>query len=288
MARYLAQLTAKRRKNCHAARHDGCLRAGMRNTVVCLLSAAMAIGCGGSTIDPAGTGGAGAASGGSGGAAASGGTSGFGGAGGAGALGGSGAVAGSGGSACSDFHDETSPSQGITIRLINNRPTPIFFGDPYAGCGPVPHYALSGPNGPVQLYAGGCGNTCQALQEHPDYCAGACMIPPVLQIMPGGYYDAGWTGMAFESANMPLSCYFDQSFAPASCDRRIVAPGGNYVVTAQAFPELICDALGMCSCEPDPSGACEIPYGANPSGTPIEGKASFEMPSATMVQISFE
>jgi hypothetical protein len=265
----------------------------MRNTIVCLLTASMAMGCGGSTLDPAGSG-ASAGTGASGGDSGAGGGSGAGGSGGAaasagtGGFGGEGAMGGTGGAQCSDFADETPPPEGVTIRLVNKRATPIYLGDSFAGCGPLQHYSLDGPMGSVQLRAGGCGNTCAALQEHPDYCAGACMIPPVVAIHPGGSFYASWAGTTFEAANMPASCYFDPGFAPTTCDRQIVAPIGWYVASARAWTQLSCDDYGFCSCEPDPSGSCEIPFGANPSGMPIDGKATFEMPSASLVQITFE
>jgi hypothetical protein len=263
----------------------------MRNTVVALMSAALMVGCGGSTIEPAGSGGAAGASGaggGTGGAAASGGAAGYGGHGATGGSGAMGGSAGTGGMSCHDFEDESAPPQGVTIRLVNKRPTPIYLGDPQANCGPVPPYTLNGPTGPVRMFAGGCGNTCEALQQHPDYCAGACMIPPVVVINPGGYYDAGWAGMTFVSTNMPTACYYDKQYAPPTCDRRLVAPAGSYDALARAWTELVCLDVGICSCEPGPTGSCEIPYYANPSGTQIETQAAFEMPSASLVTLTFE
>ncbi len=253
---------------------------------VVFVSAALSVACGGTSIESDATGGAGGVAGASG--NGGGGSSGMGGGAGVGGAAGIGGGAGSGGSSCDDFLDETPTTKGVTLRLVNKRTTPIYLGDVNNSCGPLPNYALQGPNGPVPQFASGCGNTCQMLQDHPMYCAGACMIPPVIRIEPGGSFDAAWSGMTFEAVDMPKICYFDQGFAPETCDRSIVAPPGLYGATTQAWTDIVCNDVAMCSCTPGPTGSCEIPYGANPSGTPLDAKASFEMPSTSLVLLTFE
>jgi hypothetical protein len=87
---------------------------------------------------------------------------------------------------------------------------------------------------------------------------------------------------------MPLGCYFDQSFAPATCDQQIIAPAGPYVASARAGTDLVCLDVGVCSCTPDASGSCEIPYGGSIAGELIDAKATFDFPTASLVTVTFQ
>ncbi len=237
--------------------------------------AALAVGCGGSSTSDGNTGGNGAAAG-TGGSGASAGT------------GGSGATAGSGGSvSCDDFQDESSAGT-VTLRLTNARPTAIYLGGGN-GCGPAQLYTLEGPAGPVAMYANGCGNTCEMLQHQGDYCAGggACQMPSVVMIAPGGHYDATWTALDFVTENMPLSCYFEPQYAPPTCSRRIAAEAGTYTVSSTAMTELDCLDVGICPCIPDASGSCEIPYSGTPTGTAVVAASSFVLKGTQTVEVEF-
>jgi hypothetical protein len=245
-----------------------------------LVSASLAAACGGSTSQDSSTGGSG------GGGAVAGGGMGGGGAVAGGGTGGGGAVAGggSGGTpSCESFADETPPGA-ITVRLKNTKPYPIYVGGG-TDCGGKPLFTLSDAGGPVQMFAGGCGNTCEKLQKHGDWCPDACMIPPVVMIQPGGHYDDVWSGTTFEELKMPKSCYFEPEFAGASCSRRIVAPAGAYAALAVGGTAVTCLDVGICSCKPDANGACEIMYGGDVSGDPVPGKVAFQLPGASLVVI---
>jgi hypothetical protein len=257
----------------------------MRTTTIgALLLLGSLTACGGSsTSDPGASGGAG----GSGGSGASGGSSGSGGsAGTAGTTGGSAGVGGTGGQSCEDFLDQIPPPEGVTLRLVNATNQPIYLGGEN-NCGPNDLFQLQGPNGAIRLRAGGCGHTCEALQQHGDWCADACMLPPVVLIAPGGHYDTSWSGTTFEPFDMPESCYFEPQFAPPTCDRQLIAPAGDYLATSQAFGELLCTDVGICPCIPGPTGSCEIQYGATPTGESIAGKASFAFPSESLIELTF-
>jgi hypothetical protein len=182
--------------------------------------------------------------------------------------------------------DQIPPPQVFTLRLVNGRPEAIYLGGGN-DCGPNDLVQLHGPNGPIRFRAGGCGHTCEALQQHGDWCADACMIPPVIVIEPGGHYDTSWNGTTFEAFEMPESCYFEPEFAPATCDRQLIAPAGDYTATAEAFSALACTDVGICPCQAGPSGSCEIPYGATPAGDPIATKTTFLFPSESLVEITF-
>jgi hypothetical protein len=251
-----------------------------------LLLALGLVGCGGeSTRDPAATGGSSA-----GGSSGSGGVS-TGGSGGnlSGGTGGiaTGGTAGTGGVSCSEFLDETPPPNLLTIRVTNAKTVPIYMGSDI-NCGPYQLYEIVGPNGQLELHPGGCGFTCQGLQQHGDECPDACMVPPLIYIAPGGSYDQYWNLVAFEQAFMPTECYFEPEFAYDSCMQQIVPPAGEYTAIVQASTEFTCLDIGTCSCTPDASGSCEIPYGGQPTGEILSANAAFQHPSAGMVEITIQ
>ncbi len=241
---------------------------------VALLS--LSTGCGGSsTKDSPGTGAVG-------GAAGSGGSGGSSGSGGSGAYGASG---GSGGDTCADYADEA-PQTGVTFMLRNKRTTPIYLGGE-SNCGPAQLFTVDGESGSVQLQAGGCGNTCEALQQHGDFCTGACLLPPVIRIDPGGSYATNWDGTSYESRNMPTSCYVDLNTAASSCDQRIIVADGSYTATVGAATDIVCNDVGICDCSSDENGSCEIQSAAL-DGIPIEAKATLSWPSASVIDVVFE
>lgn len=240
--------------------------------LIALLCAGASLACGGSTSQDSSTGG----SPGTGGAS-----------GGAGGVGGSaGSSGGSAGASCDDFADETPPGA-ITFRYQNATSVPIYLGGS-GTCYPVPLYELAGPHGPVPVQAGECGHTCQALQTHGNYCTDACMLPPVVMIIPGGHYEESWSGATHQPAEMPPACYFEPEFAPKTCDRRLVAPEGSYAVAVHAGTELTCLDVGICGCQPDAKGSCKIPHGGSSDAKPLTAKASFTMPGASVVVVTFE
>lgn len=244
--------------------------------LIAALVSTVTLACGGSTSQDSSTGGS-AGSGGS-----TGGTAGTG-----GATGGTAGISGgTGGASCDGYEDETPPGS-VTLRYQNATGAPIYLGGGNT-CDPTPLFDLDGPDGPVQLMASGCGHTCEALQSHGNYCAGACMMPPVIMIAPGGHYDETWLGTVYELETMPEKCYFEPDFAPTSCDRRVIAPKGSYAAVVQAGSTLSCYDSSTCSCTPDASGSCQIPYGGTPDGKQLAAKASFEMPGASLVTITFQ
>jgi len=174
------------------------------------------------------------------------------------------------------------------VRVQNNRSTPIYLGDPNAGCGPTPVFALSDASGtPVEQYPGGCGNTCEQLQHQGDYCTGACMMPILVRINPAGSYDSNWAGTVFEARDMPLACYFDQSFTPQTCDQRLVAETGSYTVKVEAYADASCN-VGSCDCTPDANGSCEVSSGGQPTGAALGSQAQISFPNDSLVEVVFQ
>jgi len=246
-----------------------------RRLLIAAFLSAATFACGGSTLQDSSTDGSAGSGGSTGGSAGAGGS-----------TGGAAGSGGTGGAACDGYEDQTPPGS-VTLRYQNKTSGPIYLGGGNT-CDPTPLFELNGPEGPVQLIAGGCGHTCEALQTHGNYCAGACMMPPVIFIAPGGHYEEKWSGSVFVSEAMPKECHFEPEFAPPTCDRRVIAPKGSYAAMVQAGVTLTCYDSSTCSCTPDASGSCQIPYGGTPDGTKVAAKASFEMPGASLVTITFQ
>ncbi|MFO0568405.1 MAG: hypothetical protein U0263_22275 [Polyangiaceae bacterium] len=241
----------------------------------------LAIGCGGSTDQEASTGGAAGApaGGGTGGVGAAGGT------GGSGAVGGAGATGGTGGASCDAYLDQS--GQMVTVRIRNQTAGPVFLGGPN-DCSQSLPFSLNDPAGaPVSLFAGGCGNTCEALQQHANYCTGACMQPLMIRIEAGGYFDTSWSGTVFEQAFMPTDCYVDLNTAMDSCEQRLAAPAGSYAFTSSANTAADCGGQ-TCTCTPSAAGSCEISGGAQLAGSTLTATAKLDHPGASLVEIAIK
>ncbi|MCC6216747.1 MAG: hypothetical protein IT376_17945 [Polyangiaceae bacterium] len=238
---------------------------------------ALPLACGGSTTDP-GLGGTG----GSAGASGAGGSSGTGGASGAGGS------SGTGGVDCGAYADETPPTT-ATVRLVNARSAPIYLGGG-DGCGEPMLYELRGPEpgGELRrLQVSGCGFTCEDLQEHSGGCPAACLIPPVTKIAPGGHRDLVWSMTTAASAAMPAACYAEPGMGGASCDRWVIPPSGTYLASATAGSALVCNDVGLCDCDADPDGSCQLWGDGQPDGEPLTASASFAFPSETTIVLTF-
>lgn len=224
--------------------------------------------CGGSTRQDGSTGGS----------AGSAGTGATGGGGLGGGSGGAGSGGTGGGVSCAGYEDQTPPA-GVTVRLQNATGKTLFVGGGDL-CGPAAVFEIAG----IKLFPNDC-NTCEKLQQQSGICPDACMLPPTIMIVPGGHYDAAWSGATFEQLAMPKSCYFEPELAQSTCERRVLAKAGAYTVNASASYSVACDDLGPCSCTPGPDGSCEIPYGASPANEDVFGKALLQMPGTSMVVI---
>ena len=255
------------------------------NAVLSVLTLVLVAGCGGSTNDDQpSTGGVG---GGSGGAATggSGGNTGGSPGGGSGGLAGSGAVGGAAGASCALYLDQT--GQATTVRLTNQRTEPIFLGGSN-DCGPTEPFGIEGPDGkPVKLWPGGCGHTCEGLQSHGNYCSGACMMPPLIRIEPGGTYERKWQGVVFEPASMPDSCYSDPNDLLTSCEQQLPAPAGKYAFSASASAQATCGS-GSCVCPAGSPGWCELPGGGQLGSPSLAASADLSLPAANLVELSFQ
>lgn len=233
-------------------------------TRCCLALALFVFACGGSTDQDASPGGGAA---GTGGGAGSGGT------------------AGTGGAACADYLDQS--GQEVTVRIKNETSAPVFMGGSN-DCGPVEVFAVKDPTGAdVKLFAGGCGHTCEALQQHGNYCTGACMMPALIRIDPGGHYDRKWSGTVFEQKQMPSECYVDLNTAMDSCEQRVAAPAGDYGFFTSAATSASCNG-GSCDCAPNAAGSCEIAGGGQLGTTLMSAAAKLAFPSESLVELSLQ
>jgi hypothetical protein len=199
------------------------------------------------------------------------------------ACGGGTGSAGQGGGSCGDFADQTPPAT-FTITIQNGGSQPLYLGGS-SGCGQPPLYELTDSTGAtVAIDLGSCGKTCQMLQTQGMACPALCAMPPVVRIDPGGSYATAWSGTVYESANMPKSCYFEQSSASASCERRVLAGDGQYGVKVAAATSVTCNA-GTCDCQPDASGSCTLSGPGTVGPATAHGQASFQLPSDSSVSV---
>lgn len=254
---------------------------------ILLIVALSSFACGGSTdADTNSTGGAAGSGGGGTGGGGAGGTSGSGGDGGGGMGGGGmGGVAGAGGSACGDFLDQSGTP--VSVKITNKTSAPVFMGGSN-GCGPIEVFSITDASGKtVAQMAGGCGHTCEALREHGNYCSGACMVPPLVRINPGGSYLAQWAGTVFEPAPMPSECYKDQNGVMDSCYRELAAPAGGYGFAASAATQATCNG-GSCDCPPDASGSCQITGGGTLGGSTLSASAKLSLPGSGSIELLFQ
>jgi len=171
------------------------------------------------------------------------------------------------------------------VRIENQTGAPVFMGGS-SDCGPIEVFSVTDSKGaPVKLFAGGCGHTCEALQQHGNYCTGACMMPPLIRIEAGGHYDRKWSGTVFSQKAMPTECYVDLNTAMDSCEQRLAAPAGGYAFAASVATAATCNGQ-PCACPPGSSGACEIPSGGQLGGTTLSAAAKISFPAESLVVLA--
>jgi hypothetical protein len=187
--------------------------------------------------------------------------------------------------ACDAYLDEA-PPQNVAITVRNEGTATIFLGG--EGCAADIGVGLAAADGSaLPQGASGCGYTCEQLQTRPAACPADCALPPVVRVDPGGSYQLSWSGSYVEPASMPKSCYFEPSYAGPGCERRIVAPAGDYTLTASAWPQTTC-VDNSCDCQPDASGSCVMQGFAGVGGTATQASAVVAYPSETSVEIVFQ
>ncbi|MCC6216973.1 MAG: hypothetical protein IT376_19090 [Polyangiaceae bacterium] len=175
------------------------------------------------------------------------------------------------------------------MRLVNARSSPIYLGGGY-GCSDPMLYELRGPapaDEALRLQLGACGYTCEDLQEHAGGCLAECMIPPTTKISAGGHRDLVWQMTSAVGVQMPAACYADPSTSEGSCDRLLVPAPGTYLASATARAALLCADVGLCDCEVDADGACELWDPAQPDGEALGATTSFAFPSETTIVLTF-
>jgi hypothetical protein len=160
-----------------------------------------------------------------------------------------------------------------------------------SGCGPIPLFALRGPDGAALTWArGDCTFECSELMDISADCPAICQIPPVVLIAPGGTYEIPWSGTVLRSVDMPGTCTYESTSGTVSCLMEEEAPQGDLQLLAVAGSEAMLSDCGAadCSCTPDVSGSCVIDSGGTVSGEAVEASATLASPGETSVDIVFE
>lgn len=158
------------------------------------------------------------------------------------------APSGSDGGSCEDL--KPSPPQTVDLRLINNRPDPIFVG---GGCGSALRLERVGQQS--RFAADTCDMpTCDNALDGDCAMACAACVPGVLRIEPGMSYDASWSGTLFEAADISQTC---SGQCTTNCWQELAAPEGDYRMLADVFVECP-ESLDDCSCPPGASEPCFI------------------------------
>lgn len=190
---------------------------------------------------------------------------------------------------CASFDDEAE-EQSVTVTVRNDTTGPLFWSNDI-GCVSFLSLQVTDPDGNARTWrAGGlCQFTCEILQQEGPDCPAMCPLPPVIYIEPGGSYDEEWTGLVHEERSMPEACYLSP-LQPGDqpCQQLVVAPAGDYTMTARAWTELSDCAGGSCLCQPDASGSCAVDTMGTITGAAVEASASVNYPDEATVEIVFQ
>lgn len=223
-----------------------------------------------------------------GGGAASGGKRNSGGSGGAMAQGGRSASGGTGGVSCEGYEDTTFSDE-VTVRYVNASAEPFFVGRTRDdGCGNEREFAILDEGGATVPWADHLCQTCSTQQHGPVGCPTICFRPELVRIDPGGSYDFSWTGITYETLEMPRECY---STEPApSCVKVVQAAAGSYSFVGTAFSEMGCNGMvsNVCTCQPTDTGACRYPFDGFVTGAQRQITGKLAYPADKLVVLRFE
>ncbi|KYF88972.1 hypothetical protein BE20_02530 [Sorangium cellulosum] len=164
--------------------------------------------------------------------------------GGSGGGGGSGGNGGSGGEVdCSAFEDDA-PGTPVTITVTNHRATSIY----YPGNECVERFRI-GPDG------GRLGTadypwvymTCEEVQTADDWPQD-CFGGSTFEIAAGETATFSWSGLLYETQQMPIACAAqpDNPFAD-DCPRAVAVQPGAFKIALELFGAATCEDEGLCS-----------------------------------------
>jgi hypothetical protein len=190
-----------------------------------------------------------------------------------------------GSASCNEYLDEAQVQE-VTITIRNNGSDIIYLGG--EGCSSEILLSLAGADGELPWRSGGCGFSCEDLQQHSGVCAADCAMPPVVRVDPGGSYELSWTGRHLQQQSMPDGCFDEPQYAgEGSCQSHVVAAAGDYTLSAYAWLQTGCVDT-TCDCQPDANGSCRMEGFASTDGPGIQADGVVSYPSATSMELVFE
>lgn len=188
---------------------------------------------------------------------------------------------------CGDYADEA-PTDAVTVTVRNTSSETIYLSG--EDCTGDIALDVTDPDGDARTWRDddGCTFTCAELQENDGVCPAICQQPPVVMIAPGGQYELSWSGVLFESTEMPAACFFGDGTDAMACHQQLVGAAGDYTLSTRAWSSVSgCGDPSECECTPDLDGACQLdPFGVV-SGDAKTGSATVSYPSETAVEIIF-
>ncbi|KYF93370.1 hypothetical protein BE17_53145 [Sorangium cellulosum] len=144
---------------------------------------------------------------------------------------------------CSAFEDDE-PGTAVTITVTNHRATSIY----YSGNECVERFRI-GPEG------GSLGTaeypwvymTCEEVQTEEDWPLD-CLGGDTFEIAAGESATFSWSGLLYETQQMPIACAAnpDNPFAN-NCQRAVAVQPGAFKIAFDLFSTSTCEAVGLCA-----------------------------------------
>ncbi|KYF65878.1 hypothetical protein BE11_33610 [Sorangium cellulosum] len=184
---------------------------------------------------------------------------------------GSGGSGGNGGSSgengCSAFEDDA-PGTKVTIRVTNHRATSIYHHDNEC----AERFRIGPEGGPLGtadypwVYM-----TCEEVQTADDWPQD-CFGGDTFEIAAGESATFSWSGLLYETQQMPIACAAqpDNPFAN-DCPRAVAVQPGAFKIALVLFGAATCEAEGLCSL-----------------GEPFTVEQGFTYPDDTAVELSVD
>lgn len=175
---------------------------------------------------------------------------------------------------CAHYADQG--SQAVTVRIRNNRTTPIYIGTPTPDCQFHVGFDLFDSADASLTTALQIANRCSDFENNPVCPSSSCQPTTVTKIAPnGGTYDIGWPGTVFDARFMAKSCYADAGCATGPCMQERAAPPADIRVTS--YPSYYCDGGTCFDCTNGALTSCTL-FGSvgGTSGAPTTSTKAYD------------
>ncbi len=182
--------------------------------------------------------------------------------------------------ACTEFLG-SGPGTAVEFTVVNGTAAAIYL-DWTWGLAPM---ALEGPSGLVGWFA--WGTTCDRIvgAGADSFCGEGYPVPQVTRIDPGASYAFTWSGMSYDTVDIPLDCVHPDDaeewpcFYQETCGIPQAPAAGTYNVELTAFPGVAAGEAGpLTDCEGE---ACVI-SDAFTDGEPFAASVDFDYPNAAV------